>query len=84
MGGLALGLAVGAALAALLEMINVRVRHEKDLEDVIPLKVLVGIPHLDVPGEDRSRALFRRMELGAGVLMASLIVVGTLFAFYKS
>jgi succinoglycan biosynthesis transport protein ExoP len=84
LGGLALGLAVGAALAALLEMINVRVRHEKDLEDVIPLKVLVGIPHLDVPGEDRSRALFRRMELGAGVLMASLIVVGTLFAFYKS
>jgi succinoglycan biosynthesis transport protein ExoP len=83
-GGLALGLAMGAALAALLEMTNVRVRHEKDLEDVIPLKVLVGIPHLDVPGEDRSRALFRRMELGAGVLMASLIVVGTLFAFYKS
>jgi protein tyrosine kinase modulator len=84
MGGLALGLAVGAAFSALLEMINVRVRHEKDLEDVIPLKVLVGIPHLDVPGEARSRVLFRRMEFGAVVLMASLIVVGTLFAFYKS
>jgi polysaccharide biosynthesis transport protein len=83
-GGLALGLAVGAALAALLEMINVRVRQEKDLEDVIPLKVLVGIPHLDVPGEDRSRVLFRRIEFSAAVLMASLIVVGTLFAFYKS
>jgi polysaccharide biosynthesis transport protein len=84
MGGLALGLGMGAALVALLELINVRVRHEKDLEDVIPLKVLVGIPHLDVPGEDRSRVLFRRMEFGAAVLMASFIVVGTLFAFYKS
>jgi len=84
LGGLAFGLAVGAALAALLEMTNVRVRHEKDLEDVIPLKVLVGIPHLDVPGEDRSRVLVRRMEFGAAVLMASVVVVGTLFAFYKS
>jgi polysaccharide biosynthesis transport protein len=84
MAGLGLGLAAGAALVALLEMINVRVRHEKDLEDVIPLKILVGIPHLDLPGEDRSRALFRRMEFGAAVLMVSVVVVGTLFAFYKS
>jgi succinoglycan biosynthesis transport protein ExoP len=84
LGGLALGLAVGAGLTILMEMTNVRVRHEKDLEDIIPLKILVGIPHLDVPGEQRSRSLFRRMEFGAAVLMASLIVVGTLFAFYKS
>jgi len=84
LGGLALGLAMGAGLTILMEMINVRVRHEKDLEGVIPLKVLVGIPHLDVPGEDRSRVLFRRMEFGAAVLLASLILVGTLFAFYKS
>jgi hypothetical protein len=46
--------------------------------------VLVGIPHLDTPGEDRTRALFRRMEVVAGAIMAILVVVGNLYAFYKS
>ena len=82
--GLGLGLAVGAGLAAFLEMTNVRVRQEKDLEDVVPLKVLIGIPHLDVPGEDRSRILFRRIEIGTAVVMAILMLFGNLYAFYKS
>ena len=82
--GLMLGFAVGAGLTAFLEMTNVRVRQEKDLEDAITLKVLIGIPHLDVPGEDRSRVLFRRLELSAAVVMAILILVGNLYAFYKS
>jgi uncharacterized protein involved in exopolysaccharide biosynthesis len=82
--GLMLGLAVGAGLTALLEMINVLVRQEKDLEDAVPLKVLIGIPHLDVPGEDRSRVLLRRIEIGAAVVMAIVMLVGNLYAFYKS
>jgi polysaccharide chain length determinant protein (PEP-CTERM system associated) len=82
--GLMLGFAVGASLTALLEFTNVRVRQEKDLEEAVPLKVLVGIPHLDAPGEDRSRVLFRRIELGAAVVMAILMLVGNLYAFYKS
>jgi succinoglycan biosynthesis transport protein ExoP len=82
--GLMLGFAVGAGLTAFLEFTDVRVRQEKDLEDIVPIKLLVGIPHLDVPGEDRSRIRFRRIELGAGVVMAIVILVGNLFAFYKS
>jgi succinoglycan biosynthesis transport protein ExoP len=82
--GLMLGFVVGAGLTALLEKSNVLVRQEKDLEDVVSLKVLVGIPHLDAPGEDRSRFLFRRIELGAVVVMAILMLVGSLYAFYKS
>jgi uncharacterized protein involved in exopolysaccharide biosynthesis len=82
--GLMLGFAVGAALAAFLEMTNVRVRQEKDLEEAVPLKVLIGIPHLDIPGEDRSRILLRRMEISAVVVMGILILVGNLYAFYKS
>jgi polysaccharide chain length determinant protein (PEP-CTERM system associated) len=82
--GLMLGFAVGAGLTAFLEMTNVRVRQEKDLEDAVPLKVLVGIPHLDSPGEGRFRVLFRRLELVAGVVMVILILVGNLYAFYKS
>jgi polysaccharide biosynthesis transport protein len=82
--GLIIGLVVGAGLTALLEMTNIRVRQEKDLEDVIPLKVLVGIPHLGVPGEDGARTRFRRIELGAAVVIALLVLVGNFVAFYKS
>src|ERR1700689_2633108 len=82
--GLMFGFAVGAALTAFLEMTNVRVRQEKDLEDAVPLKVLIGIPHLDAPGEDRFRVLFRRLELVAAVVMVIVILVGNLYAFYKS
>ena len=82
--GLMLGFAVGAALTVLLEMTNVCVRQEKDLEDAVPLKVLIGIPHLDAPGEGRFRVLFRRLELVAAVVMVILILVGNLYAFYKS
>ena len=82
--GLLLGFAAGAGLTVFLEVTNVRVRQEKDLEDAIPLKVLIGIPHLDAPGEGRYRVLFRRIELGAAVVMAILMLVGNLYAFYKS
>jgi len=82
--GLLFGFAVGAALTAFLEMTNVRVRQEKDLEDAVPIRVLIGIPHLDTPGENRFRVLFRRIELVAVMLMAILILVGNLYAFYKS
>jgi len=82
--GLLLGFAVGAVLTAFLEMTNVRVRQEKDLEDAVPLKVLIGIPHLDAPGEGRFRVLFRGIEIVAAVVMVILILVGNLYAFYKS
>ena len=82
--GLALGFAAGIALTAFLEMTDVRVRQEKDLVDVVPIKVLIGIPRLDAPGEDRTRALFRRMEVGAVVVMAIMVLIGNLYAFYRS
>jgi succinoglycan biosynthesis transport protein ExoP len=84
MAGLMAGFALGAGLTAFLEVTNVRVRQEKDLEDVVPLKVLVGIPHLDVPGEGHSRVLLRRMEFCVAVVMVILMLAGNVYAFYKS
>jgi len=84
MAGLMAGFALGAGLTAFLELTNVRVRQEKDLEGVVPLKVLVGIPHLDVPGEGRSRVLLRRLEVCAAVIMVVLMLAGNVYAFYKS
>jgi len=81
--GLALGAGIGLGLAALLELTNVRVWHEKDLEGLVPGRVLVGIPHLSTQGEDRRRAVFRWLELGAAVGMIIVIMAGNLYAFYK-
>jgi len=84
MAGLMAGFALGAGLAVFLEVTNVRVRHEKDLEGVVPLNVLVGIPHLDTPGEGQSRVLLRRMEFCVAVVIIILMLAGNAYAFFKS
>jgi polysaccharide biosynthesis transport protein len=84
LGGLMLGGVLGLGLAAILEMTNARVRQEKDLEGLVPTRVLVGIPHLNAPGEDRFDAIYRWMEIGTVAFMALVILVCNLYAFYKS
>jgi hypothetical protein len=83
LGGLLVGAALGVGLATFLELSNALVRQEKDLEGLIPVRVLVGIPHLKVPGEDRTRIMVRRLEIGALSVMALLIAAGNLYALYK-
>jgi polysaccharide biosynthesis transport protein len=84
LGGLMAGAVLGFGLAALLEVTNVLVRQEKDLEELVPTRVLVGIPHLNTPGEDRFHIVFHRLEIGTVAVMAVLILAGNLYAFYKS
>jgi polysaccharide chain length determinant protein (PEP-CTERM system associated) len=83
LGGLLVGSALGLGLTALLELTNVRIRREKDLVGIVPAGVLVGIPHLNVPGEARSRVLRWWTELGAAAALFVLIVIGNLYAFLK-
>jgi len=81
--GLLAGAALGWGLTAILEMKNVLVRQEKDLEGLLPARVLVGIPHLNVPGEDHFHAVFHRLEIGTLAVMALLILIGNLYALYR-
>ena len=83
LGGLALGIFLGFGLAAFGEMTNVRVRQESDLIEILPARVLVGIPHLAVPGEQERRLFRRRLEISVVVGMLLLIVVGNLYVIYK-
>ena len=83
LGGLLAGAGLGLGLALYLELSNALVRAEKDLEDLIPTRVLVGIPHLNAPGEDRVKAMAHRLEVGAFAVMALLLMAGNLYAFYK-
>jgi succinoglycan biosynthesis transport protein ExoP len=82
--GLMAGAALGFGLAAFLEMTNVLVRRQEDLSGLVPTRVLVGIPHLSAPGEDRFITVFHWLEIGAVAAMALLILAGNLYAFYKS
>ena len=79
-----MGTILGVALTALLEMTDVRIRQEKDLERLVPARVLVGIPRLSTPTEDHLRLTAQWIELGAVATIIILIVVGNLFAFYKA
>jgi hypothetical protein len=83
LGGLILGIVVGSALAAFLELTDVRVRQERDLHGVVPVRVLAGIPRLSTPGENNLRVRTQLMEVGAAVAMAIVIAVGNLYSLYK-
>jgi polysaccharide biosynthesis transport protein len=83
LGGLCLGLAVGAALAALLELTDARVRHEKDLQGLVPARVLVGIPRLNTPEEDER--LVRRLWIDRAAIATVLVFIalGNAYSLYK-
>jgi succinoglycan biosynthesis transport protein ExoP len=81
--GLALGAALGLGIAAFLELTDVRFWQEKDLEGILPARMLVGIPRLTTPQEDHSRLVARYMECGAVALVALLIFTGNLFTYYN-
>jgi polysaccharide biosynthesis transport protein len=84
LGGLAAGAGLGVGLALLLELKKNVVRKQEDLEGIVPARVLVGIPHLNEPGEDRFNATFRWLEIAAVSVMAVLILVGNVYTLHKS
>jgi polysaccharide chain length determinant protein (PEP-CTERM system associated) len=81
--GLAVGLGIGLGLAALLELMDVRVWHEKDLEGLVPGRLLVGIPHLASQQEGHSRVVRRWLEIGLVASMTIVMMLGNLYAFHK-
>jgi succinoglycan biosynthesis transport protein ExoP len=81
--GLALGAALGLGIATFLELTDVRFRQEKDLEGILPARMLVGIPRLSTPKEDHSRVIARYMECGAAAVVALLIFTGNLYTYYN-
>jgi succinoglycan biosynthesis transport protein ExoP len=83
LGGLILGVAVGAILTAILELTNARVRREKDLQGLVPARVLVGIPRLSTPEEDRRLVLLRWLDRAGVAAVLLFIVLGNAYSLYK-
>lgn len=83
LGGLGFGLLLGAGLTILLEITGARIRQEKDLEGIVPVRVLVGIPHISTPLEQDRRAARRWMERAVVVAMVLLLVAGNIYTIYR-
>jgi polysaccharide chain length determinant protein (PEP-CTERM system associated) len=83
LGGLIVGLAVGAILTAVLELTDARVRHEKDLKGLVPARVLVSIPRLSTPEEDEHRVRLRWLDRACVAAMLLFIVLGNAYSLYK-
>jgi len=83
LGGLAAGIVIGLGLAALFEFTDVRIRKEADLQGVVSARVLVGIPKMSTPAENRRRSMLRWVERGAVLVMLVLLVAGNIYAFYR-
>jgi succinoglycan biosynthesis transport protein ExoP len=81
--GLALGAVLGLGLATFLELTDIRFRQEKDLEGILPARMLVGIPRLSTPQEDHSRVIAGYLECGAVAVVALLIFTGNLYTYYN-
>ena len=81
--GLAVGIVLGVGLATFLELTDVRFRQEKDLEGILPARMLVGIPRLSTPQEDHALLIARYMECGAVAVVALVIFVGNLYTYYN-
>jgi len=83
LGGLVFGLVLAAALAVLLEVVRPRIRQEKDLEGIVPARVLVGIPHISTAIEQERRTARRWMERAVALAIVLVMVAGNIYAIYR-
>ncbi|HEV2119233.1 MAG TPA: Wzz/FepE/Etk N-terminal domain-containing protein [Candidatus Bathyarchaeia archaeon] len=83
LGGLAAGVFLGIALTLLKEVTDVRVRQEKDLEDIVSARVLVGIPRMNTSAEVKRQKWLRLAESAAMVLLTLGVVAGNIISFIK-
>ena len=83
LGGLAFGIIAGLGVTVLMELVSMRVRQEEDLAEIVPARVLVGIPHVSTRREARLRALRYAIEFVSAGAMVLAILAGNFYAFYK-
>jgi hypothetical protein len=80
--GLAGGIALGLALAFLADFRDRSFRSEKNLGQRFAIPLVVGVPLLLTPGEQRERTWKRTMEWTAGSGLALVVFVAELYEFY--
>jgi len=82
LGGAAAGIGLGLALAFLIDMRDSSFHSEEDLSQRFALPLVVGVPLLLTPNEERSRTRKRALEwvTGSGLIIA--VLLAQLYEFY--
>lgn len=83
LGGLAVGLALGIGLALLLEIIEPRIWTERNLKGILPARVLVGVPHIAIVGEEQINKKRMIIEWSGVALMSVILLAGNAITFLK-
>jgi polysaccharide biosynthesis transport protein len=81
--GLAIGIALGGAVAGGTEFLDDRVYNEKALKELLPVTVISEIPTLISPGEERKQA--RKLWaswVAAGFVLAT-VLVGSAISYFR-
>jgi len=81
LGGLGAGLVLGVLLALWMEMKNLCFSVEKELSARFVAPVMVSIPLLLTPAEERSRSWRRVMQWAAGSALVLVVTAAELYAF---
>jgi succinoglycan biosynthesis transport protein ExoP len=82
LGGLAGGIALGLALAFLVDFRDRSFRSEKTLGQRFAIPLVVGVPLLLTPGEQQVRTGKRMLEWAAGSGLALAVLVAEVYEFY--
>jgi polysaccharide chain length determinant protein (PEP-CTERM system associated) len=78
--GLGGGLALGCALAFLLEMKSPAYHRENELKK-LDLPMVVGVPLILTPQEERRRTWFRVLEWGGGLVLCTVVAAAEYYVY---
>jgi polysaccharide chain length determinant protein (PEP-CTERM system associated) len=84
LGGLAAGIAVGLALAFLVEFRNHSLRDEHELRRIFAFPLVLGVPLMLSKGEERRRLRLAVLEWLGGAILCLLVGATEFFVYWQS
>jgi len=81
--GLAVGLALGLVVAGAFEMMDDRIYDEKELKDLLPVKVLSEIPIIVSPSDERNRKMKTGLAWATTILVFGCILAGSAISYWR-
>jgi len=81
--GLGAGLVVGLCLGIVAELVDDRLRLDKEVTQIVAAPVLAGIPSMPTLSELRRQSRHRWLQWSAAALLISVMAIGNLAVFLR-